>query len=369
MSEDHIKSLEKIRSNLYGNLKNKQQDGFVDCCKEFTFNLEIETKDFNNTINTLGIVHLLMDDGNPKKNDDYGYNLSEMFGRDIVNFVKIGTNMIIGIIGNVGSGKSELGMLILLMCKAVNKNHKNRDVEHHLCWEMSDVVNVFPILKKGDVVMKDEMPKTTRKGSRVQDWEVNNVLRIIRAFQNTFIFVDPLDIKVDICNLYFESAGMNRKKRTNRFLVLNKYRRYIGHIYVKLHDDEEFRNYYLKEKNKFIQKSLKDKGFSRAQRNVIDNDELDNVIEKSDEKKPNKQIDKKIRILEAVIKDNKKNKARDIFIWEHYSKDKEKYSFKELGKTFGIAPKTVRGIFFELKREIKKHPNFINLNLFKSKNL
>lgn len=292
MSGEHIKSLEKIRSNLYGNLKNNQQNGFVDCCKEFKFNLEIETKDFNDTMNTLGLVNILTYDGNPKEKGDYGYNLTDMFGRDVVNFVKIGTNMILGIIGNVGSGKSELAMLISLLCMKANRNYRKREVKHHLCWKMKDVSNVFPILKKGDVVMKDEMPKTTRKGSRTQEWEVNNVLRVIRAFQNTFIFVDPLDIKVDICNLYFESAGMDKKNRENRFLVLNKYRRYIGHIYVKLHEDEEFRNNYLKEKDKFIQRSLKRKGFSSAIINdadvELDNDKNDTNKESNEQKKQSK---------------------------------------------------------------------------------
>ena len=268
---DHLKSLKKIKSNLYGNLKNNQQKGYVDCCKKYKFNLEMETKDFNNTVNSLGIVHLLMDDGDPKKKDDHGFDLTEMLERDINAFVKIGTCMILGIIGNVGSGKSELAQLLTLLCMKANKIYRKKEVDYHLCWEMKNMIDIFPMLKKGDVVWKDEMPKATRKGSRVQEWEVDNVLRIIRAYGNTFIFVDPLEIKVDICNLYFESAGMNRKERSNRFLVLNKNRRYIGHIYVKLHEVKTFRNNYLKEKNEFIQRSLKNKGFSGAENNDKNN--------------------------------------------------------------------------------------------------
>lgn len=348
MSSEDMKTLKRIRSDAYARIKNREQSGFRDCCKVFKFNLEIETKDFNNLVNDLEITHLLMDEN---------FNLSKMLERDINSFVKIGTNMILGIIGNVGSGKSELAMLILLMCMQANRD-QNRDVDYHLCWEMKDVLNVFPVLNEGDIVWKDEMPKTTRKGSNTQEWEVNNVLRVVRAFQNTFIFVDPLDIKVDICNLYFESAGMNKKERTNRFLVLNKYRKYIGHICVKLHDNEKFRNYYLKEKQKFIKKSLKDKGFSKS--GII----IDAKLEKDKtDKEKDKMIDILVQILKDTIRDTKKNKARNIFIWEHHMKDKEKYSFKELADTFELSPDTIEFVFYNLNKKINKYPLVKKINL------
>ncbi len=345
MDEKDIKGLKKLRSDSYGRIKNKENVIFVDCCKEYKFNLEIETKDFNNTINTLKIVHLLMDDGDPNKKDDHGYDLTEMLLRDINAFVRIGTCFIVGIIGNMGSGKSELAQLLLLLCMRANEIIKKKKVDYHLCWEMKNMINIFPKLKKGDVVWKDEMPKATRKGSRVQEWEVDNVLRIIRAYGNTFIFVDPLEIKVDICNLYFESAGMNRKERSNRFLVLNKYRRYIGHIYVKLHEHETFRKKYLKEKDKFIQRSLDNKGFSSAGDN--DNDK-DNTNKESNKDKI--VIDKHpLRSIE-YLKKHLKNTKNEITVEEYselikvsiyiarnnlnrFVKEKKKFDYVMRGKT------------------------------------
>ena len=96
------------------------------------------------------------------------------------------------------------------------------------------------------------MPKTLRKGALVERWQVNNVLHVIRKYENTLIFIDPVEVKVNMCDIYFQAAGMNFDTRTNRFMVLSmdnilsKKYSYLGHIFCKLHNEKNYRKWYEK---------------------------------------------------------------------------------------------------------------------------
>lgn len=243
-SED-FDSFEELKGALYNKIK-KQVD-FVDCCEQYNFIREFDTINFNNKMNRLKITHLVLDEK---------YNYTETLQRDIINPIRFDTNTSFGIIGYTGTGKSELAQTISKISKKANLKYKDREVDLYLCWEMPDFYRKLMLLKKGDIFWKDEMPPTIGKGSRVEKWSVESILHVIRKMENTFIFVDPTDIKMDICNLYLESAGMDFKTKTNRFMVLDKSKHYFGHIYTKLHDDKELREWYEKEKDAFIERSI-----------------------------------------------------------------------------------------------------------------
>lgn len=254
-SEEHIDSLKKVRRNLYGAIKNKQQGGFKDCCEEYKFIRRSNTISFNNKMNRLGLTHLVLDEK---------FNQTDVFLEDIVNPIRLGSNITIGIEGYTGTGKSELAETIVLISKQANRKHKNREAELFLCWKVGNIYFTLMEIEKGSIVWVDESPKTIGKGSRKEKWSVENALHVIRKMENTFIFVDPKEIKVDICDLYLESAGMNFKTKTNRFMIMDDGRYYFGHIYVKLHNDKAFRDWYEVEKDKFIKETLEKGGKIKA---------------------------------------------------------------------------------------------------------
>jgi len=276
MSDDkQLDSLKKVRKGVYGNLEKKKQQssGIIDCCKEFKFIRKSNTISFNNKMNRIGITHLVLDDK---------YNQTNVFFDDLVNPIKYGAGSSFGITGHTRSGKSELAELIVLIVKKTNRKYKNREVELYLTWTQPQFYIMLKKLKKGYIMWRDEDPRPTRKGSRTQTWEVENVLHAIAKMENIFIFVDPKKIRVD-CDLYFESAGMNRKTRINRFMILDDERYYFGHIYVKLHDDEEFREWYENEKDIFIKDAIKKGGLFPSvdgeEETEIDIDESDYFAE------------------------------------------------------------------------------------------
>ena len=241
----------------------------INCMDEYKFISEMKTKAFGDLMNELCVAHLLMDEK---------HNLSEMLERDIVNPIKRGTFAVFAIIGQAGAGKSELAQIIAFKSRDANKKYKHRDVTIHLVWTQGDFNEILPNLKMGDIIWKDEMPKTLRTGARVEKWQMDNVLHIIRKYENTLIFIDPVEVKVNICDIYFQAAGMNFDARMNRFMVLNidnilyKQYRYLGHIRFKLHNNEEFREWYKNKKDLFIKEMLKKSGDVRAKKpkNVID---------------------------------------------------------------------------------------------------
>ena len=223
MSKDYLDSMENVKNNLYGKMKNKQKNGFKDCCEEYKFIRKSNTISFNNKMNRMGLTHLVLDEK---------YDMTGVLLDDIINPIRYGSNISIGLEGYTGTGKSELAQLITLISKKANLKYMNRDAKLFLCWIVGDIYILLKKIKKGDILWADESPKTVGKGSRTEKWSVDNALHSIRKMENTFIFVDPKEIKVDICDLYLESAGMNHKTRTNTFMIKDDERYYLACVTI-----------------------------------------------------------------------------------------------------------------------------------------
>lgn len=331
MSTAYSTNLSKVRRNIFQRLKDKQTDGYVDCCKEYKFVKPANTTSFNNKMNALKITDMVLKER---------YNMNDFFMANIIEPIKHNDFIVIGIKGYPGSGKSELAQKIKKISEDANLKYKNRKAELFLCWFTGDIYLSLKKLKKGDIFWIDESPKTSGKGSRVEKWSVDNALHVIRKMENTFIFVDPKKINVDICDLYLESAGQNRRKRKNRFMILDDNKRYFGHITTKLHSDEEFRNWYESEKNIFIQDTL-DKGgkiSAAAELKEIEQEELQ------------EDLKEEIEFLEAKY-ESKKYKDRNIFI---YKSRKQGYDFDKISKILGLKNSTVQGIYYYSIRDFLK---------------
>ncbi len=245
VKKDYLGLIGDVKGNLYRNMKNRQRGGIKDCCEDYKFIKRAQTISFNNKMNRLGITHLVLEEE---------YNQIDLLIHDITIPIKYGAPIIIGIVGYPRAGKSEGAQLIYFVIKQANKKYKNRDVTLYLCWTQPEFLLKLKALKKGDIMWVDERPRTMGKGARKETWKIDNVIHSIAKRENGFIFVTPKlkNIKIDICDLYLETAGQNRKTKINRFMILDDERRYFGHVYLKLHDEEEFRAWYEKEKDKFI---------------------------------------------------------------------------------------------------------------------
>lgn len=354
MSHSNVDALKQIRGSAYKRIKGKQHK-IVDCFDgKYTFIRKFDEYKFNRKMNDLNITHLVL---------DKDYDLTRILEEDIENPIKQGSNMTFGLVGETGTGKTEVAIKIAIYSIMVNKKNMNRNTSglygFHLCWDRNDFEAVLKILKDGDIILKDEMPKHMGRGRLTQQWAIDNILNTVRLMENTFIFVDPYKIDMP-CNIYLESAGMDRKKRINRVMLLdidkNNKEHYYGHAYLRLHDNEELRIWYEREKRKFINRNLKLGGRHKVD-NIMDAEFKE---EKTDK---NNFIDTFVQILENTIRDTKKHKKRNIFIWEHHMKDKEKYSFEELAGFSELSSSRIEGVFYNLNKKINDYPIIINLKL------
>lgn len=327
--DDYLAGLKKIKYQYSKNFLEKYYKEKVNCMGEYKFISEMKTKAFKDLMHELNVIHLLTEEK---------YNLSKMLRRDIINPIKQGTFVVFAIIGQAGSGKSELAQSIAFISKEANKKYMHRDVKIHLVWTQSDFNNLMPILKKGDIIWKDEMPRTLRTGALVEKWQVNNVLHVIRKYENTLIFIDPIEVKVNICDIYFQSAGMNFDTRTNRFMVLSmdnmilKQYRYLGHIYAELHDNEEFREWYENEKDLFIKRMLKKAGDVRVEKKIIDVSEEEPDLLEDKQKVEEKQVIEEKSFKDTITEEKVFNTIRKEVRWLKTERDIKIFNEHKKGK-------------------------------------
>jgi hypothetical protein len=331
------------------------------CMNDYKFKSEMLTKGYNDKLNRFNIVDLVL---------DKQYDMTNSFNRDIVNPVRNENFAVFGIVGEPGSGKSELAQYIAFRSQWANKRYMKRDVKIHLVWTQSDLNNLMPDLKKGDIIWKDEMPKTFREGANIEKWQIENNLRIMRKFSNTLIFIDPNEIKYDICNIHLEASGMNLKTRTNRFLVLykdnmsNKYN-YVGHLYAKLHDDEDYRANYEIIKNKFIEHMFKISGDLRVkkQEKVIEH-------EKIDADKPlieNDLLNDKTLYKYSCTEEDLFKIIKKEVKWHHIERDFEIFEVKratgrlseDIGEEYNLTADSINKICAKVKASIRYYKGII----------
>ncbi len=326
MANEYLDSLKRIQSRIIGNAV--KVSNFVDCCEEFQFIRAFDTINFNNEMNRIGIVHLVLDED---------YNFTEILESEIIEPIRYHSSNTFGITGRTGTGKSELAETIVLICVKTNKDFLGRDVNFYLCYTWEDFHSTLKMLKKGDILWKDEMPRTMGKGARLQKWEIENILHSVRKMENTFIFIDPVKIDVDLCDLYIESAGMNFKTKTNRFMLRNEKKQYFGHIYVKLHNNERLRDWYETQKDKFIDHILNLGGKVE-------------IVEEEDE------IGEEDHSIKSFLRKNYKSrtKERDIDIYLRYEKGEG--SFEDLAKKYNFSNSS--GAFYvynKIKRFVEEN--------------
>ena len=341
MNNKYTDSLKKIQNKIYGKLKSYRGEGIVDCFKEeFRFVRKFDEYKFSKKMTSLGITHLLLDDE---------YDLTDILEADIINPIRRGSNMTFGIKGFTGTGKSEGAIKIALLSKIANKKYKNRDTNgfygFHLDWDKNNFEKTLKILKEGDIVLKDEMPKHMGKGRLTQKWSIENVLDTVRMMENTFIFVDPKNIKMD-CDILLEAAGMDEKARINRFMILDEEKEskpnYYGHVFIKLHDNNELRTWYEKEKKKFIKRNLKIGGKFKV-------DIIDAELEEDPNKIKiiNKELEEKLNYLwdNYIPEKIPEKKERNIIIWYLHQLE---FKDKDISDISGLTIGRIRQIYIEL---------------------
>lgn len=222
------------------------------------------------------------------------YNYTKRFLKAMAERIGNKSNLIIVIYGTPNSGKSEGGQTVAFFIKYCFWKYRVFIANNlFMAFSTADFQTILTEMKPGDIGIRDESSKLSGIGSKNVQKYLDNITKIIRKSQNSFVFIDPTLIEPDVVSFYLETAGkrsfhkckkckrkyINLKKDTNRicpyckddlepmypyckirFILYDKNHDYLGHIYLPLHMSKRFRNKYKIKKDLNIKSLMANAG-------------------------------------------------------------------------------------------------------------
>ena len=203
------------------------------------------------------------------------YNITWKFLKAIAERINDNSNIIIVIYGTPNSGKSEGAQMIAFFMRYIFWKYIKKKIEIFTAFSTSEFQIILTEMNVGDVGLRDESPDESGAGSVNVQKYLNNITRIVRQNQNSFVFVDPTLIKLKVASFYLETAGKNKLSRRIRFILYDKEHKPLGHIYLPLHWCKLFRKKYKEKKTANINSLMANAGMVTPEINPkrIDRDE------------------------------------------------------------------------------------------------
>ncbi len=180
-------------------------------------------------------------------------NVTSLFIQELRYTVEKKQNLVINVFGPTGSGKSEVVQKAAIILRKFFKE-AGLDSRIHVTFGFAGTRLILPELKPGDIVIQDESTKLSGQDSRVTMDAIENILRVIRAQQVNFFFISPELTEYVATHGFLETAGQDFERRITRCILYSRFRQPLGYVLFKLHEDEEFRKWYIKEKDKNIER-------------------------------------------------------------------------------------------------------------------
>lgn len=341
-----------LRALIYGYPKRN-------LCKQFKLEDKLQEISFNGLYNDRDYRWILQKD----------FDRTKLFLGSIKFRIRNVSNVVIVESGEPNSGKSESSHTIALFIQKQFEKILKRKIEIKISFSDVEFYSTVKSTRFGDVNIRDETPRLTGKGSRLTDWHLRNILKIIRANQSSFIFVDPVELNPDIVSFFLESAGKNMKDKITRYILYDKDHNVLGHIYIPLHNDEEFRKEYEKRKMENIEKVKKDRGKVSPeleeeriqQKKVIkqtknDYNEMEEIFAGF-----NWNYDERETIKKAINKSNRTNKKRDTEIYIKYI---EGISQTDIANNRGDSPQKINEIIKGVKNLVGDYKGELFENVY-----
>jgi len=119
-------------------------------------------------------------------------------------------HIILFFFGPTGSGKSEMAQTTAKYYQ--QRFNELKDIRPPIPLVFNDVEfsKYIPKMGIGDIPIRDESSIATGEGSRILQTRVNNLVQVVRAHQNSFIFVNPDIVKAPLVDYFLETAGILR---------------------------------------------------------------------------------------------------------------------------------------------------------------
>jgi Zn finger protein HypA/HybF involved in hydrogenase expression len=279
-----IQTIEKIES--------QDEEDFYDFCTEYHLEDNIQDNLFNQEFNQPHLLWIFIDP-QTKRNTPPITN-EVLFAISTRIFNKSHINLFL--FGPTNSGKSEFAHSVAKYYKSEFYRLLRIHIVVHFGFSDADLDDIFPNLGYGHLFIRDESGGVSGEDSGLLKVRVGNLIRVIRAHQNSFIYINPDLVEVPLVDYYIRIAGkkgvyycsecdqefINKRicpkcKNSELEVVYSKcriraivyYKQVdpltnrasfvpLGRMYLNLHTDEVLRDIYKEKKDKNI-KYLKER--------------------------------------------------------------------------------------------------------------
>ena len=256
-------------------------------CAVYQLEDDIQNNLFNLEFNQPHLLWIFIDPETGKKTLDVTNEL--LFAISTRIFNKSHINLFL--FGPTNTGKSEFAQAIAKYYKSEFYRIFRIHIDFHIGFSDADLDDLFPSLGYGHLVIRDESSSVSGEDSGLLKERVGNLIRVIRAHQNSFLFVNPDIVEVPLVDYYIRMAGkkgvyyckacdqefINKRicpvcNNSELEVIYNKckiraivyYKQVdplsnrasfipLGRMYLCLHSDVELREIYQEKKDKNIQ--------------------------------------------------------------------------------------------------------------------
>lgn len=258
-----------------------------DFCTVYQLEDDIQNNLFNQEFNDPSLLWIFIDPKTGKKTPPFTNELLFAISTRILNK----SHIFLFLFGPTNSGKSEFAQAIAKYYKSEFYRLLRIHIIVHFGFSDADLDDLFPNLGYGHIVIRDESSSVSGEDSGLLKTRIGNLIRVIRAHQNSFMFVNPDVVDVPLVDYYIRIAGkkgvyycsacdqeyINKRicpvcKNSELEVVYFKckiraivyYKKVdpltnrisfvpLGRMYLSLHTDAELRDLYEERKDKNIQ--------------------------------------------------------------------------------------------------------------------
>ena len=190
-------------------------------------------------------------------------------------------HLIMQILGIQGVGKSTLALKIAKIIQREWKRIHNKDVRIFVTFNFHETIKKAMEIQPGDIIIQDEAPSLAGIESRITAERLENLLAILRANQNSWIFVYPELVK-DLINptLILEVVGRYPEKKWTLAVAYSRLNRCLGWVIFDVNEvfeDEEFYSWYMQRKMENLRRIQQSGGLISA---TYQEEEIEKVIDK-----------------------------------------------------------------------------------------
>ena len=191
-----IQTIEKIEAQ-------EEPEPYYDFCVEYHLEDDIQDNLFNLEFNEPHLLWIFIDPQTKKKtppitNEIFFAISTRIFNKSHINLF---------VFGPTNTGKSEFAQALAKYYESEFYRLLRIHITIHIGFSDADLDDLFPNLGYGHFVIRDESSSVSGEDSGLLKERVGNLIRIIRAHQNSFTFVNPDVVEVPLVDYYIRMAG------------------------------------------------------------------------------------------------------------------------------------------------------------------